>query len=232
MNLPAPFLAAIFDMDGTLVDNMAFHTQALLEVTRRLLGIELAGERASRDFGGVTNADILATIAGSSVPEEMAARWSEEKDIRYRELYHPHLDLIPGARPFLLRLRGAGLGVAIASGAPKVNRDFVLDGLDLRGLFDAVIGQEDARRGKPAPDLFLLAASQLGVDPGRCVVFEDAIHGVQGALAAGMQVVGLTTVCAAGELLEAGARWTLRDFVGLPEGLERELFRSWDGQSS
>jgi HAD superfamily hydrolase (TIGR01509 family) len=153
-----------------------------------------------------------------------AALWSEDKDARYRELYQPHLSLIRGARELLTRLRRAGLGVALASAAPIGNRDFVLDGLKVRGLFDQIVGQEDAARGKPAPDLFLVAAARLGLDPSVCLVFEDAVNGILGAQAAGMQSVGLTTVCDDAELRAAGARWTLPDLSVLPVDLERQLF--------
>jgi len=224
MGPQAYFHAAIFDMDGTLVDNMAFHSQALIEVTKRRLGIELTAERVERDFAGVKNAEALEIITGRPMSAAETELWSEEKDVLYRTLYGPHLSLVPGAKRFLERLRREGLGVAIASAAPKGNRDFVLDGLGLHGLFDQVIGQEHAAKGKPAPDLFLAAASRLGVEPARCLVFEDAVNGVLGALAAGMQAVGVTTVCAPAELLEAGARWTLPDLSKLPEDLEHLLF--------
>jgi len=224
MDTQAHFQAVLFDMDGTLVDNMAFHTRALIEVTKRRLDITLTAERAERDFAGVKNSEALERITGRPMGAAETTLWSDEKDARYRELYAPHLSLILGVREFLVRLRKARLGVAIASAAPKGNRDFVLDGLELRDLFDQVIGQEDAPRGKPAPDLFLAAASRLRVDPARCLVFEDAVNGVRGALAAGMQAVGVTTVCAPWELLDAGARWTLPDLARLPEDLERLLF--------
>jgi beta-phosphoglucomutase len=219
-----PFQAAIFDMDGTLVDNMSFHSRALIEVTKRRLGIELSVERSEREFAGVKNAEILAIIAGRHVDATEAALWSEEKDARYRELYGPHLGLIRGARELLTRLRQAGLGVALASAAPIGNRDFVLDGLAVRCLFDQIVGQEDAARGKPAPDLFLVAASRLGLDPSVCVVFEDAVNGILGAQAAGMQAVGLTTVCDDEELRAAGACWTMPDLSELPVDLARRLF--------
>jgi beta-phosphoglucomutase len=224
MERQTPFQAAIFDMDGTLVDNMSFHSRALIEVTRRLLGIELSVERAEREFAGVKNAEILETIVGRPMTAQEALLWSDEKDARYRELYRPHLGLIRGARELLTRLRKAGLGVALASAAPMGNRDFVLDGLDVRNLFDQIVGQEDAARGKPAPDLFLTAASRLGLDPSVCVVFEDAVNGILGARAAGMQAVGLTTVCDEEELRAAGARWTLSDLSELPMDLEQKLF--------
>ena len=170
------------------------------------------------------NSEILEIITGRTMEPEEAALWATEKEVLYRELYGPHLSPLRGVREFLIRLRGAGMPVAIASAAPVENRDFVLDGLALRPMFDQIIGQEDAARGKPAPDLFLAAASGLGVEPSRCLVFEDAVNGVLGARAAGMQAVGITAVCTDASLRGAGARWTLPDFAELPEDLGHQLF--------
>lgn len=224
MEQHAHFHATIFDMDGTLVDNMAFHRRALIEVTKRRLGIGLAADRVDREFAGRKNSEIFEIINGRPMGVVETTLWAAEKEALYRELYGPHLRPIRGARELLARLRGAGVPVALASAAPSENRAFILDGLKLRSLFDQIVGQEDAARGKPAPDLFLTAASRLGVDPSTCLVFEDAVNGVLGARAAGMQAVGLTTVCGLEILREAGARWTMPDLAELPEDLERMLF--------
>lgn len=220
----AHFQAAIFDMDGTLVDNMSFHTTALVEVAKNRFGVDLDPDHAEKEFGGRKNSEVFELIAGRPLGTAEAALCSDEKDERYRELYGPHMSPLRGARKLLERLRGAGVPIAIASAAPIGNRDFILDGLQLRPLFNAVVGQEDAARGKPAPDLFLVAAARLGVEPGACLVFEDAVNGILGARAAGMEVVGLTTVCDRAELRAAGARWSLADLEALPEDLERRLF--------
>lgn len=218
------FRAVLFDMDGTLVDNMAFHTRALIEVTKRRLGIDLAAEFVDQEFAGRKNLEIFEIITGRPRQDRAAAGWAAEKEVLYRELYGPHLSLIQGTHELLTRLRDAGKRVALASAAPVENRAFVLDGLKLRSMFDQIVGQEDAPRGKPAPDLFLAAASRLGLEPSLCLVFEDAVNGILGARAAGMQAVGITTVCSPETLRNAGARWTMPDLAELPEDLERMLF--------
>ncbi|MGZ3457041.1 MAG: HAD family hydrolase, partial [Archangium sp.] len=141
----------------------------------------------------------------------------------YRELYAPHLTPLRGARELLARLRGHGWRLAVASAAPHANRAFVLDGLALRPFFSQVVGAEDVKRGKPAPDVFLAAARALEVDPAACVVFEDAVNGVRAARAAGMFAVGVTTLTPAAVLREAGAHRVLGDFAALPEDFERLL---------
>lgn len=224
MQIPERFQAVLFDMDGTLVDNMDFHARALLEMAKRHFGVELDSDQANRDFSGMKNAEIFELLAGRPITPEEAAAWETEKEELYRGIYRPHLKPVRGVRELLARLRGAGVGLAVASAAPRGNLAFVLDGLELRPLFDAVVGQDDAANGKPAPDLFLAAASRLGVDPSACLVFEDAVNGVLGARAAGMSAAGLATACGPEELLAAGAAWVMPDLSSLPVDLERRLF--------
>ncbi len=214
--------AAIFDLDGTLVDNMRFHVQAWVAMSRSL-GLETPAERFEREFNGRRNEEIFPALLGRPVPPEELARLSEQKESHYRALYAPHLAPLRGARELLARLRDAGLGLAVASAGPRPNRAFVLDGLHLRPFFSHVIGAEDVTRGKPAPDLFLDAARALWVEPTGCVVFEDAVHGIHAARAAGMLAVGVSTLTPAEVLREAGAHWVTSDFASLPADFEQVL---------
>jgi beta-phosphoglucomutase len=222
-----PPAAVLFDMDGTLVDNMRFHVQAWVSLARAL-GIDAAGapeERFEREFAGKRNEEILPALLGRPLPPEEVARLADQKEAHYRELYGPHLVALRGAPELLTRLRERGRGLAVATAAPSANRDFVLDGLRLRPFFSRVIGAEDVTRGKPAPDIFLATARALEVEPSGCVVFEDAINGILAARAAGMFAVGVTTLVPEQTLREAGAHWVTRDFASLPEDLERWLLR-------
>lgn len=209
-----PFRAAVFDMDGTLVDNMTFHARAWLELTERLgLGGLTAGT-FERDFAGQKNAEILRTLLGPDLDEREVVRLSTEKEERYRACYAPHLRPLAGLEDLLDDLTRDGVALAVATAAPPENRRFVLEGLGLASRFAHVIGAEHAPRGKPAPDIYLAAARALGLPPSACLAFEDATNGVRSAVAAGMTCVGVTTVLSADELREAGAAIALRDFVG------------------
>lgn len=222
----APPSAVLFDMDGTLVDNMRFHVQAWVAFARAL-GLEgEPEERFEREFAGKRNEEILAVLLGRPLPAEEATRLAEQKEAHYRALYAPHLAPLRGARELLTRLRQGGCPLAVATAAPAANRDFVLEGLGLRPFFSQVIGAEDVTRGKPAPDIFLASARALGVAPASCVVFEDALNGILAARAAGMFAVGVTTMLSEQTLREAGAHWVIRDFASLPEDLEHWLSRA------
>ena len=214
--------AAVFDLDGTLVDNMRFHASAWVQVSKGW-GLEIPQEFFERETAGKKNAEIIALLLKRDLDAEELARLSEGKESLYRELYRPHLAPVAGLRAFLDRLEAAGVALAIATLAPAANRSMVLEGLGLQSRFPLIIGAEQTRRGKPAPDIYLAAAAALELEPSACVAFEDAVNGVVSARDAGMAVVGLTTSTSAEALRAAGAGWTAPDFASLPAEVEEML---------
>jgi beta-phosphoglucomutase len=215
--------AAVFDLNGTLIDDMRAHGRAWAAVFRDL-GVEVPAERFERELAGMKHGETFEAVLGRKLPDEEATRLGERKDALYRQIYAPELRLLAGARELLQRLRAAGIRTAVATAAPVANRDFALDGLGIRGFFDAVVGEESVRRGKPAPDLYVAAARALSADPPACVAFEDAANGVRAARAAGMHAAAVTTTTPTEALREAGAEFVLPDFVHLPRALEALMF--------
>jgi HAD superfamily hydrolase (TIGR01509 family) len=184
--------AFIFDMDGTIVDNMAFHTKSWLAFFERR-GHVLDADEFFRATAGRQGHEIMSTYFGKQMTKEESAALDFEKESLYRELYAPHLAAVNGFEAFIARAKSAGVKLAVATAAPNENIDFTLDGLDLRKQFDAIAGAADVARGKPNPDVFLLAAERSGALPANSIVFEDAPLGVEAARRAGMRAVVLTT---------------------------------------
>lgn len=207
------FDGAVFDLNGTLVDDIAFHVRAWRELGARL-GYELDDARFQRDINGLKNEDIFPKLLGRSVTREEIARWGDEKEQLYRAAYRPLLAPVRGAPELLATFRARAVKLAVASSAPPENRAMVLDGFAWWSVFDVVVAAEGLP-GKPAPDVFLAAAASLGVAPGRCVAFEDAPNGVRAAAAAGMHVVGITTNNDEATLRAAGASEVASDFTTL-----------------
>jgi len=184
--------AFVFDMDGTIVDNMAFHTDSWLAFFARR-GKTYDPDTFFRETAGAQGREILRERLGPDIPEDEIAVLAQEKDVLYREMYGPHRSAIQGFEDFITQARAQGVKLAVATSAPPANIVFTLDELDLRRHFDAVVGAADVARGKPHPDVFLKAAEKLGVHPANCIVFEDAPMGVEAARRAGMKAVVITT---------------------------------------
>jgi beta-phosphoglucomutase len=193
--------AFIFDMDGTIVDNMAFHTKSWLEFFARR-GKAYDPDAFFRETAGAQGREILRERLGPDIPDDEIAVLAQEKDALYREMYAPHRAAIKGFEDFVTAADTQGVALAVATSAPPKNIVFTLDELDLRRHFAAVVGAADVKQGKPHPDVFLKAAEKLGVDPADCVVFEDAPMGVEAARRAGMRAVVITSTLPAEDFKE------------------------------
>ena len=137
-----PYKAFIFDMNGTIIDDMPFHTTAWMEILAEL-GHPVTEDEFARQFYGKTNHETLREVMGDNFPVEEIVRISLEKEIKYQKIYKPHLVPIAGFVPFLQEVCANGRPVALATSANKFNIDFVLHGLNLEDAFTAVIGSED-----------------------------------------------------------------------------------------
>jgi len=179
-------------MDGTILDSAEEHWLTWRE-TLSDEGVELTRERFLTTFGRRNDA-VLRDLLGSDLADEEVARIGAAKEARYRELVRTRgVETLPGVRPWLARLRAEGWRQAVASSAPRLNIATILDALGLADAFDAIAGEEDVHRGKPDPQIFLVAAERLAVPPARCVVVEDAPAGVEAARRAGMRTIGVGT---------------------------------------
>ena len=184
--------AAVWDVDGTLVDTAELHYRAWAELAR---GLNRPFTRA--DFAatfGWRNPEIIRQLWGTAFTDPEVAELGERKEELYRTAARKGVDLLPGVRSLLEGLCAAGFKQAVGSSAPRKNLDLILRLTQTEGFFDAVVSAEDTQRGKPDPQVFLVAAAKLGVPPARCVVLEDAVAGVQAAKAGGMRCVAVAFV--------------------------------------
>ncbi|HRI21510.1 MAG TPA: HAD family phosphatase [Panacibacter sp.] len=192
MKLPAK--AFLFDLNGTMIDDMAYHIKAWSDILNNDLKAGLSHEEVKEQMYG-KNDELLVRVFGSErfTKEEMAGL-SIEKERRYQKAYFPDLQLIKGLPEFLKESKENNVLLAIGSAAITFNIDFVLDNLKLRHYFKAIVSADDVAVSKPHPETYLKDASILGVAPADCIVFEDAPKGVEAALNAGMQCVVITTM--------------------------------------
>lgn len=184
--------AVIFDLDGCLVDSEPLSIAAL-SAELGALGVPDASFEVIRDrFLGVSMRDICNHVAertGIRCPPEFIDRVEDRLFALYRENLRP----IPGAARLLAALKEAGIPFAIATGGSVRRMTATLGLSGLAPWFEGrAFSADQVERGKPAPDLFLFAASRLGVPPERCTVIEDSPHGIAGARAAGMKAIGFT----------------------------------------
>jgi beta-phosphoglucomutase len=183
----------IFDMDGTIIDSMAYHLQAW-EKTIEDLGGNLKGEALLKQLYGKGN-EVLERIFGKGVfTDEFMEHVGIQKEADYRYLYAPHLTLIDGVHNFLASAHKKDIKMAIGTASNMPNVDFVLNGTGIRHYFKAIVSADDVTESKPHPATFLQAAKLIEVLPSNCVVFEDAPKGVEAALRAGMKAVAITTL--------------------------------------
>ena len=212
--MTAPGLrAAVFDMDGVLVNNSRFHRETWRCLSREE-GFALTDPEFWRQAIGRPVEEAVPRILGRPVPPEEAVRLARRKTALYHELADGHAAPVPGVVEFVRELAAAGVPRALATSAVADSAARILEGLGLAAVFPVQVTAGQVRRGKPDPEVYLTAA-RLGVPPAACVVFEDAVVGVEEARRAGMAVVGLTTAHAEAELRDAGATWTAPDFTGL-----------------
>lgn len=184
--------AVIWDVDGTLVDTAELHFQAW-EATARELNRPFSRADFAATFGR-RNPEIIHQLFGHHFNDQEVAELGDRKEVLYRTATASGVDLLPGARALLEGLRAAGYRQAIGSSAPRLNLELILKLTGTEPFFEAIVSSEDTQRGKPDPQVFLVAAQKLGVPPGRCLVFEDAVAGVQAAKSGGMKCVAVRFV--------------------------------------
>jgi HAD superfamily hydrolase (TIGR01509 family) len=214
----------IFDMDGVLCDSEPFILEAAQAMFRTRYGKEVPGA----DFHQFVGTGEDRYLGGTAALHGIPIRLPEDKIETYRlylELIKGRLPPLPGVLDTVREARRCGIKLAVASAADLMKVSGNLEAIGLgASAFDTVVTGSDVERKKPHPDGFLLAAKRLGLPPGECLVVEDALNGIQAAVAAGCFRLGLTTSFTADRLAAAGAQWTAPHLGGMPDELRARLF--------
>jgi HAD superfamily hydrolase (TIGR01509 family) len=192
--------AVIFDIDGTIVDNMAIHAEAFgVFAERHGLPPLTPADRARLD--GRRNSEIFPVLFSRDMTRDEWRAYEDEKEGLYRELSKGRLAPLGGLLALLDRLEGEEVGIALATSAPKPNVIHTLAEIGLAHRFPVIVRGDEVAAGKPAPDVFIEAARRLAQPASACLVFEDAPMGIVAAQAAAMRVVAVTTSFSAGQFL-------------------------------
>ncbi len=196
-----PFKAILFDMDGVIVDSEPRHARAFLDVFRDLGYGDRHGIHFP-DYYGRSDVTLWVDFIAKHQPPQPLAELAALKQARFLELIRAEEPLFEGL-PELVEKLAARYPLAVASGSQHPAIEAVLALRHLRRFFSAVVSFTDVRHGKPAPDIFLLAAQRLGVAPDDCCVIEDTTAGIEAARAAGMEVIAITNTYPAAALARA-----------------------------
>src|SRR3954469_11026315 len=178
-------------MDGTLIDSEDLHWLSWRE-TMASEGIAITHEQFLASFGKRNDSIIPGWLGAAATPDRIR-RIEVAKEDQFRRLVRDQgISPLPGVTAWLNRLNEQGWLQAIASSAPRANVEAVLEALETTGYFQSIVAGEDVRHGKPDPEVFLLAASRLGLPPEKCIVVEDAVAGIEAARRAGMRSIGVS----------------------------------------
>ena len=196
--------AAIFDMDGTLVNNTEVHIRAF-EIFCNRYHVEGWREKLNQAFG-MGNDDIMRLIMPAEIIREKGMKaLGDEKEALYREIYAPDVRPIDGLRELLAELHRRGIRIAVGSSACRANVDFVLEKCGIADYFESITCGDCVTHCKPDPEIYLTAAARMGLKPGECMIFEDAKSGITSAhRAGGGAIVALTTTISRAEIEALG----------------------------
>lgn len=189
-------------MNGVIIDDEQIHQETWRQLGKKY-NLNLTEEEFQNNISGRTEKDVFVYLLGKELtPRELAERSAERVKIAI-DIFKPQLALAKGLLSFLESLRGNNIPIAVATSARRPYTDFILDGLEIRKYFQKIVTAEDVTKGKPDPEMYLLAAKQIDVKPTDCVVFEDSVSGIKAGKAAGMKVIAITTTYTGDELVLA-----------------------------
>lgn len=208
-------------MDGVIIDSNPYHKKAWLAFCKKY-NLFLNEDELENKIFGRTGSEALVYLFGKEISKELSELYIAEINQNYRTLYEPFIKPLDGLVAFLDILKNENIKFAIATSAPFVNINFVLEKTGLTDYFKIIIDASKVKRGKPDPEIYLKTAAKLNTPAENCVVFEDSISGVNSAINAKMKVIGVTTTHTKEEL--TNTNFTINNFVNLNISSLNDLF--------
>lgn len=191
----------IFDMDGVLADTSQIHFESWVKMANEM-GVKLTRKFFEGTFGQ-QSVPITRKLFGDKVDQAEIVKRANLKELYYREMVRDKLEPLPGVIELIRTLRENNFKLAVGSSGPPENVELLLTSLKIKEFFDIIITAADVKIGKPAPDVFLIVAKRLNLNPECCIVIEDAPVGIKAAKRAGMVTIALTTTHIKDELSDA-----------------------------
>tara|TARA_Y100001936_G_scaffold243725_1_gene283021 strand:- start:935 stop:1594 length:660 start_codon:yes stop_codon:yes gene_type:complete len=203
----------IFDMDGTIVDSLPYHYKAW-EIFFKENKVENFTEKL-KDYKGGGTLDLLTTVLGNDYSKKELKSMVDDKEIIFRNIYKNNVIPIEGFIQMLESIKSQKILVGLASNAIRKNVKMILNELKIYNEFESIICGDEVENGKPNPEMFNRTAARFKLDKKDCLIFEDSIEGLQGAVNSGIDAVGVRSSSSDKILKSAGAKETIKNFVNI-----------------
>ena len=209
----------IFDMDGTIVDSLPYHYKAW-KIFFKENKVENFSEKLKNYKGGGT-LDLLITVLGNNYSKKELESMVDDKEIIFRSIYKNNVIPIKGFIQMLESIKSQKILVGLASNAIRKNVKMILDELNIYNEFESIICGDEVKIGKPNPEMFNQTARKFKLDKKDCLIFEDSIEGLQGAVNSGIDAIGVRSSSSDKILKSAGAKGTIKNYLDIDLKLKK-----------
>ena len=209
----------IFDMDGTIVDSLPYHYEAW-KIFFNENKVENFSEKLNEYKGGGT-LDLMRTVYGNQYSKKELKKMSEDKEKIFRKIYKGEIKQILGFKKFLDELKSKDIMVGLASNAIRKNVSMIINELEIYDYFDSIICGDEVNNGKPNPEMFNESIDRFNINKNDCLIFEDSIEGVEGAINSGIKAIGVTSSYSNKILMDAGATETIENYININNKLKK-----------
>ncbi|MFL2634189.1 MAG: HAD family hydrolase [Candidatus Marisimplicoccus sp.] len=209
----------IFDMDGTIVDSLPYHYKAWEKFFEENK-VENFSERL-KDYKGGGTIDLLITVLGNDYSKKELESMVDDKEIIFRSIYKNNVIPIKGFIQMLESIKSQKILVGLASNAIRKNVKMILNELKIYNEFESIICGDEVKKGKPDPEMFNETARIFKLDKKDCLIFEDSIEGLQGAVNSGIDAIGVRSSSSDKILISAGAKGTIKNYLDIDLKLKK-----------